>query len=102
MLLWTTTPRTSSMQSAVDRCGQQYMGQIKNSLRERFGQRANYVDRNTEATGRHFNLPGHSKWDMRVTIVEKIHTKEVWLREEIESMHIRNAKTYYEGINLKP
>ena len=55
---------------------------------ERFAQHFGYVDRNIEATGRYFNLPGHSKSDMSVIIVEKIHNKEVWAREEIESMHI--------------
>ena len=50
----------------VDRCGQQYIGQTSRSLRERFSQHCGYVDRNTEATGRHFNLPGHSNSDMSV------------------------------------
>ena len=86
----------------VPRCGQQYIGQTGKTLRERFTQHLNYVDRNTEATGRHFNLPGHSKSDMRVTVVEKIHNLDVWMREEIESMHIRNANSFYKGINLKP
>mgnify|MGYP002630892968 CR=1 FL=1 len=84
------------------RCGQQYIGQTGRSLRERFGQHANYVDRNSEATGKHFNLPGHSKSDMRVTIIEKIHKRYVWTREEIESMHIRKANSHFKGINLKP
>ena len=86
----------------VPRCGQQYIGQTSKSLKERFGQHLGYVDRNVEATGKHFNLPGHSKSDIRVTVVEKIHNIEVWMREEIESMHIRNANTFYKGINLKP
>ena len=60
---------------------------------ERLSQHCGYVDRNVEATGRHFNLPGHSKSDLSVTIVEKIHDKEVWVREEIEFMHIRRAIT---------
>ena len=55
-----------------------------------------------EATGRHFNLPGHSKSDLKITIVEKIHDRDVWVREEIESMHIRKANTFYKGINLRP
>ena len=83
------------------RCGQQYIGQTGRSLRDRFSQHLNYVDRNCEATGRHFNLPGHSKSDMRVTIVEKIHKRDVWTREEIETMHIRKANSFFKGINLK-
>ena len=86
----------------LDRCGQQYIGQTGRSLRDRFSQHCNYVDRNMEATGRHFNLPGHQKSDMCVTICEKVHSNNVWVREEIESKHIRKANTYYRGINLKP
>ena len=63
---------------------------------------AGYVDKNVEATGRHFNLPGHRKWDLKVTVLEKIHSKEVWMREEIESEHIRKSNSYYKGINLQP
>jgi hypothetical protein len=39
---------------------------------------------------------------MVVTILKKIHNKEMWVRGEIESLHIRKTNTYYEGINLKP
>jgi hypothetical protein len=55
-----------------------------------------------EAAGRHFNLPGHYKGDFRATVIEKVHSGEVWCHEEIESMHIRKANRFYEGINLKP
>ena len=60
------------------------------------------MNKNTKATGRHFNLPGHDKSDLKITIVEKIHDKDIWVREEVESMHIRKSNTFYKGINLKP
>ena len=66
----------------------------------RLRQHLNYVDRNVEATGRHFNLPGHDKSNLSITIVEKIHNRDVWVREEIESMHIRKANTYYKEVLL--
>ena len=84
------------------RCKEQYIGQTGRSLRERFVQHLNYVDRDKEATGKHFNLPGHSKNDINLTIIEKIHKRDVWTREEIESMHIRKANSFHKGINLKP
>ena len=86
----------------VARCSKQYIGQSSKTLKERFKQHCGYVDNNREATGTHFNLPGHSKSDMKVQVVEKIHSKEVWVREERESMHIRKSNSYYEGINRKP
>ena len=76
------------------KCEEQYIGQTSKSLSERLRQHLGYVDKNVEATGRHFNLPGHSKWDLKVTVLEKIHSKEVWMREEIESEHIRKANSY--------
>jgi hypothetical protein len=83
-------------------CGQQYIGQTSKTLRERISQHLGYVDQNVEATGRHFNIPGHSKSDMKATVIEKIHRKDIWCREEIESMHIRKSNSNYKGINLKP
>ena len=71
------------------RCGLQYIGQTSKSLKERLRQHLGYIDRNMEATGRHFNLPGHNKSDLKITVVEKIHDREVWVREEIESMQGR-------------
>ena len=98
----TTTNLCYGISCMVANCGQQYIGQTSKSLKERLLQHLGYVDRNVEATGRHFNLPGHSKSDIRATVIEKIHSKEVWCREEIESMHIRKANSFYKGINLKP
>ena len=84
----TTTNLCYAISCGVPRCGQQYIGQTSKRLKARFAQHLGYVDRNVEATGRHFNLPGHSKSDMSVRIVEKIHNKEVWAREVIETLHI--------------
>jgi hypothetical protein len=78
------------------------IGQSCRSLRERLSEHLRYIDRNTEATGRHSNLPGHSKWDMKATVLEKVHIREVWVREERETLFIRNSNTYYRGINKKP
>ena len=87
---------------SVANCRQQYIGQSSRSLKERLGEHLNYIDRNIEATGWHFNLPGHSKWDLKATVLEKVQSREVWVREENESLFIRNSNTYYRGINKKP
>ena len=87
---------------SVAHCRQQYIGQSGRSLKERLSEHLNYIDKNVEATGRHFNLPGHSKWDLKATVLEKVHDREVWVREERESLFIRNSNTFYKGINKKP
>ena len=39
---------------------------------------------------------------MKATVLEKVHDREVWVREERESLFIRNSNTYYRGMNKKP
>ena len=79
---------------SVANCRKQYIGKTKRSLRERFKEHLGYVDRHTDTTGRHFNMPGHSKSDMLVTVLEKIHSRDVWVREERESEHIRKCNSF--------
>ena len=43
---------------------------------------------------------GHSKSDMGVTFFEKIHSKYVWFREELESTQEKQT-VFYKGMNLK-
>ena len=96
------TPRTCDMPSSVATCRQQYIGTTYMSLRERFKEHLlGYVDRNLEATGKHFNLPGHTKWDMKVTVLEKVQSRDLWMREEREHELIRNCNTFYKGMNRK-
>ena len=54
-------------------CRMQYIGETERSLQERFSEHKQYVTsrQTTKATGLHFNLPGHSISDMKVTILEK-------------------------------
>ena len=56
----------------VANCRQQYIGTTYRSLRERFREHLGYVDKNVEATGTHYNLPGHSKADMKVMVVDRV------------------------------
>ena len=40
-----------------------------------------------QATGKLFNLPGHSMSNMKVTILEKIHSKDLQMRKTRESFY---------------
>ena len=55
----------------------------------------------TKATGLHFNLPGHSISDMKVTILEKVHSLDPLVRREREDLFIRKFNTKYKGLNKK-
>ena len=86
---------------SVANCKQQHIGQTNRSLRERFREHLSYVENDREATGRHFNPPGHMKSDMTVTVLEKVQSRDVWLKEEKESEFIRNCNSFYKGMKRK-
>ena len=56
----------------------------------------------SQATGDHFNLPGHSLSDMKVMVIEKIKVNDEIYRKVRESYHIQKFKTYYRVDNRKP
>ena len=81
----------------------QYIGETERSLQERFSEHKHYVTSKliTKATGFHFNLPGHSVSDMKVTILEKVHSLDLLMRKEREDLYIRKFNTKYKGLNKK-
>ena len=60
---------------------------------KRFGEHIYYVNHFTEATGTHFNLPGHSHKDIQVQVIEKVTPNTKQFRLERESLWIRTLKT---------
>ena len=91
-----------SIYCGVANCMQQYIGKSGRSQGERLSEHLRYVDKNKDATDKHFNLPGCSKWDIKATVLENVQTREIWVREERESLWIRNCNSFYKGINKKP
>ena len=87
-----------------DQCGQRYIGESKRTLKERFQEHKGYINKifPTQATGVHFNLPGHNLSDATFTILEKVKKEDELYRKERESFHIRKFNTYYKGINRMP
>ena len=80
-----------------------YVGETKHSLHERLNQHRGYVTRKTnDATGRHFNLPGHKLSDMKITTLEKVKSFDPIYRKEREIYHIRKLNTFYQGMNGNP
>ena len=81
----------------------QYVGESERSLQDRFSEHLGYVKNKhlTKATGGHYNLPGHTVSDMRVTIVEKIHSSDPLIRKQREELFIQKLNTKYKGLNKK-
>lgn len=86
-----------------EHCRMQYIGESERTLQERFSEHRAYVTNKylTKATGAHFNLPGHSISDMKVTILEKVHSQDPLVRKEREELFIRKFNTKYRGMNKK-
>ena len=85
------------------KCKEQYIGETEKSLSVRFRQHRGYV-RNREiekSTGEHFNKPGHTMADMKVTIPEKVRSQDPQLRKVRESLFIQKFNTKYKGLNKK-
>ena len=84
-----------------ENCGKVYIGETKRMLKYRLADHRGYITNQvtTQATGAHFNLPGHSLADLEVTIIEQTTKKNTEYRKEREHYFIRKFNTFYKGIN---
>ena len=93
------------------KCNQQYIGETEKEGAFRFAKHRGYVNnfqkhkeagKRIEATGEHFNLPGHSGvQDMRFQIVEKVFQKSKAVRLIREKKFIQEFQSEHLGINRK-
>ena len=86
-----------------DRCQKRYIGETKRSLKHRLADHRGYVQ-NThldKATGAHFNSPGHSLANMKITILEQVRKSDTEYRKQRESYFIRKFNTFNKGLNQK-
>ena len=65
-----------------DNCNKVYIGETKQMLKSCLAQYCGYVQNNIEATGQHFNLPGHSLADLMVTVIEQVRNSDTLYRRE--------------------
>jgi hypothetical protein len=86
------------------KCNQRYIGETERTLHDRICEHVGYIRtlKYEKATGYHFNLPGHSLANMKVSILEKVKVDDLEYRKERETYHIRKFNTFYCGINLQP
>ena len=85
-------------------CKQRYIGETDRKISERISEHRGYIHNKklNQATGAHFNLPGHGLSDMKFTVLEKVMKTDENYRKERESYHIRIFNTFYRGINRMP
>ena len=87
-----------------NRFQQKYIGETEIKLKDRICEHIGYINtkKTDKATGHHFNMPGHTLSDMKVTVLENIHKSDPEYRKERETYLIRKFNTFYQGLNKKP
>jgi hypothetical protein len=55
-------------------CNKQYVGHTGRKLNERMKERLYNMYQKKEVTGIHYSLPGHSHWNFKVQIIERVDT----------------------------
>ena len=72
-------------------CNQRYIGETDRTLFDRICEHLGYIrtKKHEQATGHHFNLPGHSLANLTSTILEKVKVNDPEYRKEREIYHIR-------------
>ena len=87
-----------------ENCKQRYIGETKFDLKTRISQHLGYINTKKldQPTGKHFNQPGHSKHNLRATVLKKVKVNDLQYRKEREHFHIRKFQTFCRGLNLKP
>ena len=80
-----------------------YVGETKRPLKYCLADHRGYIlnQKDNQATGAHFNLPGHSLSDLSVTILERVNQRDETYRKEREKYHIRRLNTFHSGLNKK-
>ena len=70
-------------------------------LKARLSDHRGYINNQVVSvtTGDHFNLPGHSLANMKITLLEKVKVNNDLYRKERETYLINKFNTHYQGLN---
>ena len=84
-------------------CNTKYIGETKRNIRYRLAEHRGYVINNQtdKTTGAHFNLPGHSVANLKMTVIEQVKKQTDAYRQEREKFFINKFNTFYDGLNRK-
>ena len=87
-----------------DNCKMRYIGETIREFKQRIYDHLGYArnQKTNQATGNHFNLPGHGPENMKFTIIEKVKKVDETYRKERERYFIEKFNTFHAGINKMP
>jgi hypothetical protein len=75
--------------TTCEKCKKQYIGQTGRKLRDRFGEHLYNICQKKEVTGVHYTSSGHSHWDLKVQVLEKVTPNTPSFRLEREEYWIK-------------
>ena len=80
---------------------ERYIEETGRIFKFRLDEHRRYINNKDEsqATGAHFNLPGHSLANMKATIIEQVNINSEQYRKEREHFYIRKLNTFHKGMN---
>ena len=78
-----------------------YVGETIRMLKCRLGDNRGFINNQdeTQATGNHFNSPGHSLADLSITCSRESEKNDDLCRKEREKYFIRKFNKFYRGLN---
>ena len=81
-----------------------YIGETEREFKQRIYDHLGYArnEKIHQATGYHFNLPGHGIENMTFQIIEKVKKNDETYRKERESYFIEKFNTFRAGMNKMP
>ena len=82
------------------KCGIQYVGMTKNALQKRFtSHRCDIKNKKKTSVAKHFNLPGHSKEDLTIMIIDQEDNVKKLRKRERDWINKLETKTH--GLNRR-
>ena len=83
----------------IENCKKRYIGESGRELTERLSEHRGYIfnKKLNQATGEHFNLPGHGLQNLKCTVLEQVKKNCILYRKEREKYFIRKFNTYHKG-----
>ena len=89
------------IECSKERCTDRYIGETGRPLKHRLADHRGYVnqERVNYVTGAHFNQPGHTLSDLKITILERSKKTDSSYRKERERYFINKFNTLHKGMN---
>ena len=84
----------------IETCKKRYIGEGGREFRKKIIEHRGYIFKKklNQATGEHFNLPGHGLHNLTCTIIEQVKKNCILYRKEREKYFTRKS---YNGLNKK-